>query len=111
MLGVSADDPARRLAAFRRDVMRVLPGRVRDVVLFGSRARGDAGPRSDWDVAVILAPGCFADDGTRETVSDPEMDSWELAVPFLSEGDRSHAESRVRCASVVGLPFRRTPLR
>lgn len=31
-----------------------LPGRVSRVVLFGSRARGDAKPDSDWDVVVFL---------------------------------------------------------
>ena len=34
---------------------------VEAVVLFGSRARGTAGPRSDWDVAVIERNGRAAD--------------------------------------------------
>lgn len=45
---------ASRLRAFRRDVERALPGRVASVVLFGSRARGDARPDSDYDVAVFV---------------------------------------------------------
>lgn len=44
-----------RLAAFRREVEAALPGRVRAVILFGSRARGDAAPDSGWDVAVFVA--------------------------------------------------------
>ena len=28
--------------------------RLERLILFGSRARGDAGPESDWDVAVVL---------------------------------------------------------
>ena len=46
--------PARRLRVFRRAVERALPGRVDDVLLFGSRARGDAKRGSDYDVAVLV---------------------------------------------------------
>jgi predicted nucleotidyltransferase len=42
------------LAEFRSDVEAAFPGRVRDVALFGSRARGDANAESDWDVAVFI---------------------------------------------------------
>jgi predicted nucleotidyltransferase len=34
---------------------------VRRVTLFGSRARGDAAPRSDIDLAVVLDPGAAFD--------------------------------------------------
>jgi predicted nucleotidyltransferase len=42
------------LRAFRSDVEAAFHGRVRDVVLFGSRARGDSDADSDWDVAVFI---------------------------------------------------------
>ncbi len=48
---------AARLRAFRLDVERVLPGQVESVVLFGSRARGNAQSTSDYDVAVLLGDG------------------------------------------------------
>ncbi len=44
------------------------------VILFGSRARGDAGPESDWDLAVILpediAPQQFTPINLWELVRD-----------------------------------------
>lgn len=40
---------------FRERAEGALPGRVRSVVLFGSRARRDAHPGSDWDVAVFVS--------------------------------------------------------
>jgi predicted nucleotidyltransferase len=43
-----------RLRAFRREVNIALPGQVALVVLFGSRARGDARRDSDYDVAVFI---------------------------------------------------------
>lgn len=45
---------AARLRKFRREVEAHFPGRVVDVILFGSRARGDARPDSDYDVAVFI---------------------------------------------------------
>jgi len=45
---------AARLRKFRRQVEAHFPGRVVDVLLFGSRARGDARPDSDYDVAVFI---------------------------------------------------------
>jgi predicted nucleotidyltransferase len=42
------------LMAFKRAAEAALPGRVTRVVLFGSRARGDADDDSDYDVAVFI---------------------------------------------------------
>jgi predicted nucleotidyltransferase len=42
------------LAKFRAALDEMYGARLERVVLFGSRARGDAGPDSDYDVAVFL---------------------------------------------------------
>jgi predicted nucleotidyltransferase len=42
------------LARFRKTLGELYGGRLERVVLFGSRARGEARPDSDYDVAVFL---------------------------------------------------------
>ena len=46
------DDPT--LSRFHAAVLEAYGNRIERVVLFGSRARGDASPDSDYDVAVFL---------------------------------------------------------
>jgi uncharacterized protein len=55
------DDPI--LERFRAAVTDIYGDRMARVVLFGSRARGDAGPDSDYDAAVFLRdmPDRFAE--------------------------------------------------
>ena len=42
------------LARFRAALAETYGGRIERVVLFGSRARGEARPDSDYDIAVFL---------------------------------------------------------
>ena len=60
---------AARLRAFQRDVDRALPGMVDRMLLFGSRARGEATRDSDYDVAVLLK-GTSRPPHVRALVSD-----------------------------------------
>jgi predicted nucleotidyltransferase len=76
-----------------------------DVLLFGSRARGDAEPDSDWDIIVVLP------DDAPELLLDPAL-AWEtqagsgvhadLQCCYRSEflADRNVANSQAR--EVVG---------
>jgi hypothetical protein len=65
-----------RLAAFKRDVVQALPGAVEAVILFGSRARGDATAESDFDIAVLLSFQLADDRDIRRRVADI---AWEYA--------------------------------
>jgi predicted nucleotidyltransferase len=59
-------------AEFRRRAEAALGGRLAKVVLFGSRARGDSEPDSDWDLAVFLRGPLAETD--RFTLSDAAYD-------------------------------------
>jgi predicted nucleotidyltransferase len=51
--GVLPQEAAFRLMDYKRAVQRTVPG-VEKLILFGSRARGQARPDSDYDVAVVV---------------------------------------------------------
>lgn len=46
------DDPV--LTAIKDRLHKVLPGSVRQIILFGSRSRGDAGKDSDYDILLLV---------------------------------------------------------
>lgn len=56
------------LLRFAREADAALPGRIARILLYGSRARGDARDDSDWDVAVLLRDG-EVDDATHRTLT------------------------------------------
>jgi uncharacterized protein len=57
---------------FKRRAEQALPGRIVRVMLYGSRARGDARDDSDWDVAVFLKSEPTPMD--RRVLSDIDFD-------------------------------------
>jgi uncharacterized protein len=58
------DDPV--LVRFRQALGEVYGSKLERVVLFGSRARGDARPDSDYDIAVFIhEPESFNDEAVR----------------------------------------------
>lgn len=76
------------LAEFKRRAGAALPGRVKRVALFGSRARGNAEPDSDWDVAVFVSgtPSPADRRALADTAYDLLLDSGAfirpIAIPF-----------------------------
>jgi uncharacterized protein len=54
------------LAKFRAALAEMYGDRLERVVLYGSRARGDAQPDSDYDIAVFIKDaGTFSDESAR----------------------------------------------
>jgi predicted nucleotidyltransferase len=67
MLEIPQDDPV--LQRFRAAVAEVYGDRIERVVLYGSRARGDAREDSDYDIAVFIKdPDSFAADSASLAV-------------------------------------------
>lgn len=62
------------LVRLRAGVQRLFPDRVERIVLYGSRARGDASPASDYDVAVFL---CNYPGGLEEVDRLADL-SWDI---------------------------------
>ncbi len=58
-----SEDEQRALAEYQRRLIEKHPQRLIRLVLFGSKARGDAGPESDVDVLVVLSDGHATPDG------------------------------------------------
>ncbi|WP_075216646.1 nucleotidyltransferase domain-containing protein [Mongoliimonas terrestris] len=80
--------------------------RLDRAVLFGSRARGDARPESDADVAVVLAPGDWSPWQEKVAllpITEQVLDRWGLYVQFWILGadawtDPASAADLVRAA-------------
>lgn len=92
----------RDLEFIRSLVLNALAGYSVRVWLFGSAARGEAGPTSDVDVAVEAAeplpPGLLA--GIRERLEESPI------VPKVDLVDMSEASAAVRAAIMrEGLPW------
>ena len=64
MFTTRVDDPV--LIRFRQALTGAYGSKLERVVLFGSRARGDARPDSDYDIAVFIRdPESFGDEAAR----------------------------------------------
>jgi predicted nucleotidyltransferase len=85
---IVAPETAERLAAYRLALDAALPGIVKRVLLFGSRARGDAAPDADFDIAVLVRADGIGR-STRSRMADAAFDQmtegFDLAPVTLPE--------------------------
>jgi predicted nucleotidyltransferase len=89
----ASDDPI--LSRFRAALNQAYGARIERVVLFGSRARGDARPDSDYDVAVFLKDlGSFGTEAGRIAAIETDIlfDTGAIinAIPFRAGAYREH---------------------
>jgi uncharacterized protein len=106
MTATLTDDPV--LRRFRAALTEIYGDRLERVILFGSRARGDARPDSDYDVAVFLKSlpdrwkelkrlanlrVDFFDDGDAFFDAKPYAASaWDARTPLMREIRRDGLE-------------------
>lgn len=61
-----------------------------EAYLFGSRARGDAGPHSDWDVLILVDADSITneiEDKFRDGLYDIELESGQIISTFIYPKD------------------------
>lgn len=84
------------LDRLRRDVRRVYEDRVASIVLFGSRARGEAGIESDYDVAVFLRDytgGLDEVDRLADLSWDIQKETGAVVSPLPFPAEEFHKDS------------------
>ncbi len=86
-------------ARYRARVLAALPGQVERIVLFGSRARGDAHAESDWDFAVFLDHEPTADDRKHFSEIDWEIGGayGDLVQSHVFAGQKWLASDELAC--------------
>lgn len=94
------------LDEYRRELKERFPGNLEDVVVFGSKARGDDRPDSDVDVLVVLR------EADRQIKREARLLGHKLAaaseaVPSILVYTNSEWQERAKCGS----PFYRAVMR
>ncbi|MBX9945343.1 MAG: nucleotidyltransferase domain-containing protein [Reyranella sp.] len=91
---------------YKRRVDEAFNGRVAKMVLFGSRARGEAHTESDWDIVVFLADNPTMEDRHRlaDLGSDVLMDTGQViqsvALPLRREAEDSYLMRAIRAEGI-----------
>ncbi len=89
----------RAVARFREELERALPGRVQRLILYGSKARGDAHTESDVDLLVVVDARTPE---VEETILDLTARPWEEGV-YLEVLEMTPRDLAAQCA--LGTPF------
>ena len=95
------------LTEFKRRTEHALPGRISRMVLFGSRARGNANPDSDWDVAVFVNGNVSSWDTLRlaDAAYDLIIDIGQFLQPVaLPDGEAMQSDpllERIKAEGIV----------
>ncbi len=92
-------DKDRLLLQIRQAVHEVEP--TAEIILYGSRSRGDAGPDSDWDL-LVLVDGIVNDERTDRIRHRLYEIEWEAGT-VISAIVRSHREWQSE--RYQGMPF------
>ena len=82
---------------YKRRVESAFSDRLIKAVLYGSRARGDARPDSDWDIAVFLAGEPSSDDLNRlsDLGTDLLYETGQFIQPLPIAGHRLEEQSHL----------------
>jgi predicted nucleotidyltransferase len=90
------------LSAYRQALTAQFPGAVEKVLLYGSKARGDAGPESDLDVLLLVTDGAG---GLRRAMRRPGylLAAAAEVVPSIMACTRGEWDQRKE----IGSSFRR----
>ncbi|MGQ0583971.1 MAG: nucleotidyltransferase domain-containing protein [Reyranella sp.] len=92
---------------YKRRVDSAFNGRVAKLVLFGSRARGEAHEESDWDIAVFLTDDPTMEDRhlLTDLGSDVLMDTGQViqsvALPSRREVEDSYLMRAIRSEGIT----------
>jgi len=93
-------DERRAVEEFKSRLLTELPGQVKDIILFGSKARGDAHPGSDIDLLVVVDRRT---PGVDEIISDITADA--LLEQRIDISALDFTADQIAELAAIGTPF------